>query len=80
MGIFIIYIGIIGPLFRFAYTNFQISLLIKIIKFNGIKNMARLIMFIIFHVNAITCQFFNLSNVYCIFIEKNHILIWKFSN
>jgi hypothetical protein len=28
MGVFIIYIGIIGPLFRFDYTNFKVSLVI----------------------------------------------------
>jgi len=36
MGVFIIYIGIIGPLFRFDYTNFKVSLVIKKINFNKI--------------------------------------------
>jgi hypothetical protein len=29
MGIFIIYIGIIGPLFHFGYTKFKVPLAIK---------------------------------------------------
>jgi len=37
MNIFIIYIGIIGPLFRFDCINFKFSLVMKIINFNGIK-------------------------------------------
>jgi hypothetical protein len=37
MGIFIIYINIIWPLLFFDYTNFQVSLIIKIINFTGIK-------------------------------------------
>jgi hypothetical protein len=48
--------GVIGPLFCFEYTNFKVSLIIKIINFNGIKNMAQLTMLVIFHVNVITCQ------------------------
>jgi hypothetical protein len=36
MDIFIIYIGIIGPLFCFDCTNFEASLVIKIINFNVI--------------------------------------------
>jgi hypothetical protein len=55
MGIFIIYIGIIGPLSHFDCINFKVSLVIKIINFNGIENMAHLIMIFIFHVNVITC-------------------------
>jgi hypothetical protein len=47
MGIFIIYIGIKGPLF-FYYNNFKGSLVIIIINFNGIKNMAHLVMLVIF--------------------------------
>ncbi len=39
MGIFIVYIGIIKPLFHFDYTNFKVSLVIKIINFNGIKKI-----------------------------------------
>ncbi len=44
MSIFIIYIGIIGLQFRFDYTNFKASLVIKIINFNEIKRMAHLAM------------------------------------
>jgi len=31
-------------------------------------------MLVIFHVNMITCQIFNLPHIYCIFVEKNHFL------
>jgi hypothetical protein len=51
MDIFIGYINIIGPLSHFDYINFKVSLVIKIINFNGIKNMAHLVMLVIFHVN-----------------------------
>jgi hypothetical protein len=34
MSIFIVYIGIIGPLFHFDYINFKVSLVINIINFN----------------------------------------------
>ncbi len=59
MNIFKVYIDIIGPLFCFDYTNFKASLVIKIINFNKIKKLAHLVMHVIFHVNAITCQIFN---------------------
>jgi hypothetical protein len=72
MCIFIVYIGILGPLFCFECTNFKASLVIKIINYNGIKNMAHLAMFVIFHVNVITYQIFNLPHIYHIFVEKNH--------
>jgi hypothetical protein len=36
MGIFIVYIGIIGSLSHFDYINFKASLVIKIIDFNKI--------------------------------------------
>jgi len=39
MGIFIIYIGKIRPLFHFDCIKIKVSLDIKIINFNGIKNM-----------------------------------------
>jgi len=55
MYIFIVHMSIIGPLFCFDYTNFKVSLIIKIINFNGIENMAHLTMLVIFHVNVITC-------------------------
>jgi hypothetical protein len=74
MTIFIIYIGIIGPLSCFDYTSFKVSLIIKIIHFNEIFKMAHLTMFVIFHVNVITCQIFNLTKNYCIFALKTHFL------
>jgi hypothetical protein len=42
--------------------------------------MAHLTMLVIFHVNAITCQIFNLPYIYSIFDEKNHILKLNLSN
>jgi hypothetical protein len=42
--------------------------------------MAHLAMLFIFHVNVITCQNFNLAQIYYIFAEKIHFLKWKFSN
>jgi hypothetical protein len=56
VSIFIICIGIIGPLSCFDYINFKASLIIKIINFNGIKRMTHLAMLVIFHVNVIICQ------------------------
>jgi hypothetical protein len=55
MGIFRINIGIIKPLSCFDCTNFKVSLVIKLINFNGIKNMEHLIMLVIFHVNVTIC-------------------------
>jgi hypothetical protein len=69
--IFIIYIGIIGPLSRVDYINFKDSLVIIIINFNGILKMIHLTMFVIFHVNVITWPIFNLPHIYCIFVKKN---------
>jgi hypothetical protein len=54
ISMFIIYIGIIGSLSCFDFTNVKVSLIIKIINFIGIKNMAHLAMLVIFHVNVIT--------------------------
>ncbi len=51
MGIFIICIDIIGPVSRFDCSNFKVS-----INFDEIKNMVHLVIFVIFHVNMITCQ------------------------
>jgi hypothetical protein len=67
-------IGIIGPLFHFDYINSKVSLVIKIINFNENIKMAHLAMLVIFHVNVITCQNFNLPHIYYIFAEKNHFL------
>jgi len=80
MNIFIVYIGIIGPLFHFDYINFKVSLVIKIIHFNEIEKMAHLAMLVIIHVNVITCQNFNLPHIYCIFVGKTYFLRWKLSN
>jgi len=74
MNIFIVYIGIIGPQFCYDYTNFKASLVIKIINFNGILKMAHLAMLVIFYLNVIIFQIFNLPQFYCIFAKKNHIL------
>ncbi len=62
MCIFIVYICIIGPLLFFDYTNFKASLVIKIINFNIIKNVAHLAMLAIFY-----------GNVKCKFLSKNSI-------
>jgi len=74
MNIFIVYTGIIGPQFCYDYTNFKASLVIKIINFNGIKKMAHLAMLVIFYLNVIIFQNFNLPHIYRIFAKKNHIL------
>jgi len=37
-------------------------------------------MLIVFHVNVITCQNFNLPHIYCNFATKIHFLRWKISN
>jgi hypothetical protein len=79
MGIFIGYIGIIRPLFHFDYITFKVSLVIKIMNFNEIKKMAHLTMLVIFHVNMITYQIFNLPHIYYIFVEKTHFLKYKFA-
>jgi len=63
MNVFIIYIGIIGPQSCFDYTNFRASLLIKIINFNEIKK-THLVMLVIFYVDVIVCQNFNLPHIY----------------
>jgi hypothetical protein len=75
MGIFIIYINVTKPLFHFHCINFKASLIIEAINFNEIFKMAHLTMLVIFHVNVITCQIFNLLHIYHIFAEKTHFLI-----
>jgi hypothetical protein len=35
-------------------------------------------MLVIFYVNVITCQIFNLPHIYRIFVEKNHFLKFIF--
>jgi hypothetical protein len=77
MNIFIIYIGIIRPLFRFDHSNFKASLVIKIIYFNEIGKMAHLAMLVIIHVNMIICQNFNLPHTYCIFVGKAYFFEMK---
>jgi hypothetical protein len=73
MSIFIIYIGIIGPQSCFDYTNFKASLVIKIININE-KKMAHLVMLVIFYVDVIFHQNFNLPHIYRIFVQKTHFL------
>jgi len=73
MGIFIVSTSI-GPLFHVNYINFKTSLVIIIINFNRIKKIPHLAILVIFHVNVITCQIFNLPHIYCIFVEKTHFL------
>jgi hypothetical protein len=70
MSIFIIYIGIVRPLFCFDCINFKASLVIRIINFNENLKMAHLAVVVIFHVNVIICPNFNLSHIYHIFAEK----------
>jgi hypothetical protein len=72
MNIFIIYINIIGPFSCFDYFNFKVLLIIKIINFNEIFKMAHLTMHVIFYVNVITCENFNLPHIYHIFVLKIH--------
>jgi hypothetical protein len=55
MSIFIIYIGIIQPQYRFNYTNFKVSLIIKIINFNEFFKKSHVIVLVIFYMNVITC-------------------------
>jgi hypothetical protein len=55
---------------HFDYTNFRASLVIEGVNFDGIKDMAHLAILVIFHVNMITCQFFNLPHIYHIFAKK----------
>jgi hypothetical protein len=74
MSIFIIYIGIIGPQSRFDYINFRASLIIKIINLNEIKKMAHLAMLVIFYVDVIFHQNFNLPHIYDILVQKTHFL------
>jgi hypothetical protein len=74
MGIFMVVIGIIGPLSHFDYCKIKASLVIKIINFNQVLNMVQSIMLVIFHMNVITCQIFNLPNIYRIFVRKPHFL------
>jgi hypothetical protein len=37
-------------------------------------------MLVIFYVDVITCQNFNLPHIYYILVEKTHFLKWKISN
>jgi hypothetical protein len=55
MGIFILYIDIIGTLSHFNYTNFKVSLVVKVINFSGLKKMTHVTMLVNFHVNVVTC-------------------------
>jgi hypothetical protein len=74
MNIFRIYISIIGPLTHFDCTNFKVSLVIKnLISMKFLKGPYSY-MLVIFHANAITCQYFNLKHIYHIFAKKTHFL------
>jgi hypothetical protein len=42
--------------------------------------MAHLIVLVIFYVDVITCQIFNLPQIYHILAKKSHFLKWKISN
>jgi len=71
MNIFMVYIGIIGPMLsHFDCTNFKVLLVIKIINFNENLKNTHLLMLVIFHVNVITCQNIYLPHIYRIFNEK----------
>jgi hypothetical protein len=80
MNELIIYIGIIWPQSCFDYTNFRASLFIKIINLNEIQKTTHLTMLIIFYVDLIFCQYFNLPHIYCIFVENTHLKKWKLTN
>jgi hypothetical protein len=67
ISIFIIYMGIIRPLSYFDCISFKASLVIKIIICNQILKTTNLAIFVIFHVNVIICQNFNLPRIYFIF-------------
>jgi len=71
VSIFIIYIGILGPLSHFDCTNFKVSLIIKIISFNGINKMVHQAMFVIFHVNVIVLSNFQFPTYLSHFCFKN---------
>ncbi len=73
MNIFIVYVGIIGPLSPFDCNNFKASLVIKIIKFNENFKMAHLAKLVIFHVNVNTCQIFYLPHMFVTFVFEMKI-------
>jgi hypothetical protein len=77
MSIFIIYIGVIGPQSCFYYTNFKASLVIKIINFNELKKKTHLSMLVVFYVDVISYQNFNLSHIFHIFAQKNSFFEMK---
>jgi hypothetical protein len=77
MAIFIVYIGVVKQQSHFDYTNFKASLVIKIINFNRILKMTHLIMLVIFYVDMITFQIFNLPHIYRIFATKNSFFEMK---
>jgi hypothetical protein len=76
MSIFIIYIGIKRPQSHCDCTNFKASFAIIIINFNEILKMVHLTMFVIFYVDVISCQIFNLLHIYHIFAGITHFLKW----
>ncbi len=64
MNIFIIYIGIIRLESHFDSTNIKASIGIILINFNEIFKMAHLTMLVIFYVDVIIYQNFNLLHNY----------------
>jgi len=42
--------------------------------------MPNLTMLVIFYVDVVFCQIFNLPHIYRIFVLKTHFLKWKFTN
>ncbi len=77
MSIFTTCIGIIGPKSHFDCIKFKASLIIKIINFTKLKKMPHLTMLVVFYVDVIFCQNFNLPHIYRIFALKAHFFKMK---
>ncbi len=77
MSIFTTYIGIIGPKSCFDCIKFRVSLIIKIINFTKFLKMPHLTMLVVFYVDVIFFQNFNLPHIYCIFALKAHFFKMK---
>jgi len=75
MSIFIVYIGIIRPEYHFDYTNIKVPIAIIKINFNENLKMAYLTIFVIFYVDVINCQIFNLLHIYRIFAKN--LIFWN---
>ncbi len=70
LSIYIIYIGIIRPQSCLESTKFRASLVIEIINFNEIKKTAHLAMLVIFYVDVIFSQIFNLPHIIASLLKK----------